>query len=78
MMRILVYASLKEYFDSSFNLGEHPKDISELKEELIQINPAAANTLNLARFAVDDTFINTDYQFDGTEIISIIPPSSGG
>ncbi|WP_443939502.1 MoaD/ThiS family protein [Pedobacter sp. MW01-1-1] len=77
-MNIKVYAVLKDYFDQEFTLDKQVGTISELKEVLIGINPSAVKVLNLSRFAINNTFINSDFKFTGNEHISIIPPSSGG
>jgi molybdopterin synthase sulfur carrier subunit len=77
-MKIKVYAVLKDFFDSEIDLKINAKNIAALKEELIAITPKAKEILNLSRFAVNDSFVNNDYQISENETISIIPPSSGG
>ena len=73
-----MYAVLKEYFPVLIDIKTTPFDVSELKEFLEIENPSAKSILKLSRFAVDDTFVGLDFQLNGFEIISIIPPSSGG
>ncbi len=77
-MKLKVYAALKEHFNAEFSLIEKPRTLTELKIELGEINPLAIRMLELSRFAVNDHFVSSDYSFTGTEVISIIPPSSGG
>lgn len=77
-IKVNVYAILKDYFEASFVLDNKISSIEELKNELIKLNPAASQILNRARFAVNDTLVQQEYQFNETETISIIPPSSGG
>lgn len=78
MIKIKTYAILKDYFTAQINLNLGFKNIDELKAYLIVQNPAAKEILNLSRFAVEDTLVNTDYNLSGDENVSIIPPSSGG
>ena len=77
-MKIKVYAVLKDYFESEIDLNTAAENITELKDKLILLNPSAKEILNLSRFAVNEVFVNKDYQISKNEIISIIPPSSGG
>jgi molybdopterin synthase sulfur carrier subunit len=77
-MKIKIYAVLKEYFEPEIDLEEIALNITELKAALLAINPSAKQILNLSRFAVNDVFINNDYQISNHETIYIIPPSSGG
>jgi len=77
-MRITVYAVLKDYFDSSFNLDEKFSSIEELKNKLEQIKPQSAAILNACRFAVNDEFVNLDFKIKEDDSISILPPAGGG
>lgn len=77
-MKIESYAIAKDYFGSSFELHEAVADLASLKSLLAQRNPAAASLLQKTRFAVGDEFIGDDHLLKQTDIISIIPPSSGG
>ena len=77
-MRVTVYAILKDYFDSSFNLEEKFSSVEELKNKLVQIKPHSAAVLNACRFAVNDEFVNLDFKIKEDDSISILPPASGG
>jgi len=77
-MRVTVYAILKDYFDSSFNLEENISSVEELKNKLAQIKPQSAAVLNACRFAVNDEFVNLDFKIKEDDSISILPPASGG
>lgn len=78
MMTIETYAVLKDYFEPTFQISETPTNISQLQALLLQRNPQAATLLSVSRFAVNDTFIDQHYQLQPNDVISIIPPSSGG
>ena len=77
-MRITVYAVLKDYFDSSFNLEERILSVEELKNKLEQLKPQSAALLNACRFAVNDEFVTLDFKIKDDDNISILPPASGG
>lgn len=78
MMKIKVYAVLKEYFESEFELYALVLSVADLKDELVKLNPESTKLIGLSRFAVNNAFINPNHQFYGNESVSIIPPSSGG
>lgn len=78
MMTIETFAILKDYFEPTFQISETPTNISQLQALLLQLNPQAATLLSVSRFAVNDTFIDQHYQLQPNDVISIIPPSSGG
>lgn len=77
-MTIEVYAVLKDYFQKEFQLQSSAKNILELKQQLSLQNPEAANVLELCRFAVHDEFVDQNFPINSHDIISVIPPSSGG
>ncbi len=77
-MKVTVYAVLKDYFDSSFNLNEQFSSVEELKDRLEQIKPQSAAVLKACRFAVNDEFVNLDFKIKEDDNISILPPASGG
>lgn len=77
-MKLKIYAALKQHFSTEFELPVQACTLPELKNELVKINPEAARIIELSRFAVNDAFVNAEHRFNGNEIISIIPPSSGG
>lgn len=77
-MNIQTFAALKDYFSANFNVTENLHHISDLKTFLIQQNPAAQEILNISRFAVNDIFVDLDFEIKQHDTICIIPPSSGG
>lgn len=77
-MTIQTFAALKDYFATHFEVIENLNQILDLQAFLIQQNPEAENLLNLSRFAVNDTFVNLDFEITNDDTICIIPPSSGG
>jgi sulfur-carrier protein len=77
-MVISVYAVLKDYFDKEFELKESIHSVSELSEVLIKLNPDVKNIMPICRFAVNDNFVDNDFQLQPNDSVHIIPPSSGG
>jgi sulfur-carrier protein len=77
-MKIQVYAILKDYFDKDFTVDETVDSIEALNQILIQRNPLAKNILSSCRYAVNDSFVDNQFQLQSNDSIHIIPPSSGG
>ncbi len=77
-MTIQVFAVLKDFFAKEFQLSGTINTISDLKQQLVNQNPQAANVLELCRFAVHDEFVEPNYPINSNDTICIIPPSSGG
>ena len=77
-MKIQVFAVLKDYFEKEFELTGDIKNTTSLTERLSKSNPAVTGMLSICRFAVNDEFIDNDYQLKQDDTICIIPPSSGG
>ena len=77
-MKIEVYAVLKDYFDKEFSIDAPINTVAELKEMLIHQNSDATNILQLCRFAVNDEFVDNNFELKADDNIHIIPPSSGG
>ena len=77
-MKIEVFAVLKDYFKNEFELDTTVSSIEALKSLLITLQPDAIDILSSCRFAVNNEFIDNNFQLKDSDIISIIPPSSGG
>ena len=77
-MKIQVYAILKDYFDRDFTVDETVDSIEALNQVLIQRNPLAKDILSSCRYAVNDSFVDNQFQLQSNDSIHIIPPSSGG
>lgn len=77
-MKVYLYAMLKDYFDHEVWLQQPVRTIEELKERLLAQNEGARDLLESCRFAVNDRFIDNNYIFQTHDIVSILPPASGG
>jgi molybdopterin synthase sulfur carrier subunit len=76
-MKIHVYAALKEYFQPEFELAGEVRDTDDLKARLLAINSQADVVLSTCRFAVEDGFIDREFQLKGHNTVVIIPSGSG-
>jgi molybdopterin converting factor small subunit len=78
-MKVQVYAMLKDYFNEEMTMDmEGIQQASDLIGKLSELNPSAAAILKRCRMAVEMKFVSGDYKLNAHDIISIIPPSSGG
>ena len=77
-MKIVMYALMKDYFEPDLQIEEPVTNIDELKQVLLQRNAGVENVLEVCRFAVNDWFIDNTFQLQSNDVVSIIPPSSGG
>jgi molybdopterin converting factor small subunit len=77
-MKVNVFAVLKDYFDPSFSVNEKLVSIKEVKNKLVQINPQSENILKVCRFAVNDELVSEDHKISDHDVISVLPPASGG
>lgn len=77
-MKIEVFAVLKDYFKDEFELETPVNSIEDLKKVLLALQPDAIDILSSCRFAVNDEFIDNNFQFKESDTICILPPSSGG
>jgi sulfur-carrier protein len=77
-MKVQVYAVLKDYFKKEVELIEPVHSIAELSDALIKLNPGVKNIIPICRFAVNDNFVDNNFQLQPNDNIHIIPPSSGG
>jgi len=77
-MKIQFYAILKDYFSSQLEVDQPLVSVEELNDFLIGKNPSSKEIMDCCRFAVNDTFVDKNFQLHQHDVISILPPSSGG
>ncbi len=73
-----MYAGLKDYFASEFEVTETVGNTDELRAVLVRMNESADTLLSSCRFAVEEGFIDNDFKLKAYDTVVIIPPSSGG
>lgn len=78
-MKVQVYAMLKDYFNEEMTMDSTGiYNASDLIGKLSELNPKAEAVLKRCRVAVEMKFVSGNYKLNTHDIISIIPPSSGG
>jgi molybdopterin synthase sulfur carrier subunit len=78
-MKIQMFAVLKNYFKEEMVLDATDiYVVSDLIAKLSMLNPDAAMVLKRCRIAVALNIVSGNYKLKEDDIISIIPPSSGG
>lgn len=78
IMKIHVYAGLKDYFQPEFELAGEVRNTDELITRLLAINDQAGALLSSCRFAVEEGFIDNEFKLKANDTVIIVPPSSGG
>ena len=77
-MTVQVFAMLKDHFDNEFEVSSEIRTTDQLKSYLAAYRPSSAHILDNCRFAVNEEFVDMNYKLNANDIITIIPPSSGG
>ncbi len=78
-IKIICFAGLRKYFGSETNvLVEQGASYSKVIDELILLNPEAAEILASSRIAVNEEFVQPNEIIKSENTLFLIPPSSGG
>lgn len=78
-VEVQLFAALTDHFGRNVAIElEENQSVATLVEALEKQNPKAAGLLKDCRFAVDENFVDLNYELSDGEKIFIIPPSSGG
>ncbi len=77
-MVLHTFAALKDIFSSSFEISNFEGKVENLRELLISKYPEAKNLLIISRFAVGSNILGDDAKVKNSDVVFIIPPSSGG
>lgn len=77
-IKVQVFASLKDYFNTEFEITTSLTSVLELKNELEKINPSAKKILQASRFAINENFVSLEYKLNENDKVVVLPPSSGG
>jgi len=78
-VEVQLFAALTDHFGRNVAVelsGEHK--IASVVDALEKQNPNAVGLLKDCRFAVNENFVDLNYELSDGEKIFIIPPSSGG
>jgi len=77
-IRIVVFAGLKDFFESKIEIDHSFLTIQEVFHHLVVLNPKAEELLKKCRFAVSNTFVDVQFSLNGINEVLVLPPSSGG
>ncbi len=77
-IQIQVFAVLKDYFKSEFEITGSISTVLELKIEMEKLNPDSKKILQASRFAIDEKFVSQEYKLNENDKVVVLPPSSGG
>ena len=77
MIEVEFYAVLKDYFGSRKSLNTC-KSINHLIDLLGTEKPASKLILENVKVAVNNQFVSTSTVLEDGDVISLLPPSSGG
>ena len=78
-VEVQLFAALTDHFGRNVVVELNGKQkVAAVVEALEKQNPNAAGLLKDCRFAVNENFVDLNYELNDGEKIFIIPPSSGG
>ncbi len=78
-IKIQVFASLRDYFDETFDLEvAEGLNISDILDIISIKSPMAIPVLRKCRVAINENFVAENYKIGEADHLFIIPPSSGG
>ncbi|MCA1758827.1 MAG: MoaD/ThiS family protein [Bacteroidales bacterium] len=78
-IKIICFAGLRKFFGSETSvLVESGVSYSKVIDELIVLNPEAAEILASSRIAVNEEFVQPGEIIKSENTLFLIPPSSGG
>jgi sulfur-carrier protein len=78
-IKIKVFAALKDYFEPEFEMDvSRGITVADAMNMIMIRNSFALPVLTKCRIAVNENFVESDYNIKENEELFIIPPSSGG
>lgn len=78
-VEVQLFAALTDHFGRSVAIELNGnRKLAAIVDALEKQNPKAAGLLRDCRFAVNENFVDLNYELRDGEKIFIIPPSSGG
>lgn len=78
MPRVLYFSILKEKLGISEEEIEFRGSVGKLREVLKEKHPEVRDLLERVRFAVNEEYVDDDFELEGDERVALIPPVSGG
>jgi molybdopterin synthase sulfur carrier subunit len=77
-MKVLYFAVIREKLKKNEEELDFKGTVKELKELLKTKYPEVSELLEKVKFAVNEEYVEENYQLKGDEKVAIIPPVSGG
>jgi sulfur-carrier protein len=78
-IKIKVFATLKDYFETEFEMDiNEGLTVQDVIDVIMIKNSFALPILSKCRVAINENFVQGDYNVQKNEELFIIPPSSGG
>ena len=78
MVKIRYFSIVKEKLGKQEENLDFSGNIRELREFLKRRYPELENVWNNVRFAVNEEYVDEDYELSDNDRVAVIPPVSGG
>lgn len=81
VIRVLYFAALREALGKSeeeLSISEAIRTIADLSRLLQTSHPPLQGRLGGVRFAVNETFVDSEQVLSSGDVVALIPPVSGG
>lgn len=78
MVKIRYFSIVKEKLGKQEEDLDFSGNIRELREFLKRRYPELENVWNNVRFAVNEEYVDEDYELSDNDRVAVIPPVSGG
>ena len=78
MPRVLYFSLLREKIGISEEDLDFRGPVRKLREVLKERHPEVKDLLDRVKFAVNEEYVDDDFNLEGDERVAIIPPVSGG
>ncbi len=78
MVKIRYFSIVKEKLGKQEENLDFSGNVRELREFLKRRYPELENVWNNVRFAVNEEYVDEDYELSDNDRVAVIPPVSGG
>ncbi len=78
MPRVAYFSVIREKLGISEEEIEFRGSVGKLREVLKEKHPEVREVLDKVKFAVNEEYVDDDFNLEGDEKVAVIPPVSGG
>ncbi len=78
MPRVAYFSVIREKLRISEEEIEFRGSVGKLREVLKEKHPEVREVLDKVKFAVNEEYVDDDFNLEGDERVAVIPPVSGG